>query len=86
MSAYERDEKLLSPSEVARLFGVHPKTVARWAEAGQLTPYRTLGGHRRYRAGEVEKLLRKQKTLRLAAAEVGDRLRDGWEDDVREYW
>jgi excisionase family DNA binding protein len=47
----------LTPGEVARLFGVDPKTVARWATAGKLTPQRTLGGHRRYRADEVRALL-----------------------------
>ncbi len=47
---------LLTPGEVARLFGVSPKTVTRWADAGKLTPIRTLGGHRRYRASEVYRL------------------------------
>jgi excisionase family DNA binding protein len=47
----------LTPGEVARLFGVDPKTVTRWAAAGKLTPQRTLGGHRRYRADEVRGLL-----------------------------
>lgn len=51
-----RDE-LLTPGEVARLFGVDPKTVSRWADAGKLDALRTLGGHRRYRLGEVEALL-----------------------------
>ncbi|MFN2555408.1 MAG: BldC family transcriptional regulator [Nitriliruptorales bacterium] len=82
MAGYERDEKLLSPSEVARLFGVHPKTIARWADAGQLTPYRTLGGHRRYRAGEVEALLRRQKSSRLATVDVGDRASWTWEEEA----
>ncbi len=53
-------ETLLTPSEVARLFRVDPKTVTRWARAGKLTPIRTLGGHRRYRKTEVEKLLTKK--------------------------
>jgi excisionase family DNA binding protein len=53
-------ETLLTPSEVARLFRVDPKTVTRWARAGKLTPIRTLGGHRRYRKTEVEKLLAKK--------------------------
>ncbi len=52
-----RAEVLLTPSEVATLFRVGPKTVTRWAKAGKLTPIRTLGGHRRYRASEVNALL-----------------------------
>ena len=50
-------EILLTPSEVAALFRVDPKTVTRWAKAGKLTAIRTLGGHRRYRASEVNSLL-----------------------------
>ena len=51
-------EVLLTPSEVAALFRVDPKTVTRWAKAGKLTPIRTLGGHRRYRKSEVDVLLK----------------------------
>ena len=50
-------EPLLTPSEVATLFRVDPKTVTRWAKAGKLTSIRTLGGHRRYREAEVRALL-----------------------------
>lgn len=50
-------EPLLTPAEVAALFRVDPKTVTRWAKAGKLTSSRTLGGHRRYREGEVRSLL-----------------------------
>jgi excisionase family DNA binding protein len=50
-------EALLTPSEVATLFRVDPKTVTRWAKAGKLTSIRTLGGHRRYRETEVRSLL-----------------------------
>ncbi len=49
-------ETLLTPREVADLFGVDPKTVTRWAKAGKLTSIRTLGGHRRYRKSEVDDL------------------------------
>lgn len=52
-----QDEELLTPSEVAKLFRVDPKTVTRWAKAGKLSSIRTLGGHRRYRASEVQALL-----------------------------
>ncbi|MEH3076788.1 BldC family transcriptional regulator [Quadrisphaera setariae] len=48
---------MLTPSEVAALFRVDPKTVTRWAKAGKLTSIRTLGGHRRYRSAEVMALL-----------------------------
>lgn len=51
------ESDLLTPSEVARLFGVNPKTVTRWAEAGKLHAVWTIGGHRRYRASEVYALL-----------------------------
>lgn len=51
------EERLLTPSEVAKMFRVDPKTVTRWAKAGKLSSIRTLGGHRRYRASEVERLL-----------------------------
>lgn len=53
-------EQLLTPAEVAALFRVDPKTVTRWAKAGKLTSIRTLGGHRRYRAEEVQALLQMQ--------------------------
>lgn len=39
------------------MFGVDPKTVARWADAGKIAAIRTLGGHRRYRPSDVEALL-----------------------------
>jgi excisionase family DNA binding protein len=50
-------ETLLTPSEVAALFRVDPKTVTRWAKAGKLGSIRTLGGHRRFRETEVRSLL-----------------------------
>lgn len=53
----EENEDLLTPSEVARKFKVDPKTVTRWAQAGKLTSFRTLGGHRRFKASEVEALI-----------------------------
>jgi excisionase family DNA binding protein len=59
MSNINREsEVLLTPSEVASLFRVDPKTVTRWAKAGKLTAIRTLGGHRRYRQSEVLGLLK----------------------------
>ncbi|MEV8635335.1 BldC family transcriptional regulator [Streptosporangium sp. NPDC051023] len=46
-------ERLLTPPEVARLFGVDPRTVTRWAREGRLSSTRTPSGQHRYREGEV---------------------------------
>lgn len=62
MNSAERlqPEILLTPSEVAKIFRVDPKTVTRWATSGKLKAIRTLGGHRRYRQTEVEALVQLQ--------------------------
>ena len=57
MSDRTENERLLTPSEVAQMFRVNPKTVTRWARAGKISTVRTLGGHRRFRAEEVRQAL-----------------------------
>ncbi len=52
----EADE-LLMPSQVVRRFQVDPKTVTRWTRAGKLDPITTPGGHRRFRASEIQRCL-----------------------------
>lgn len=44
---------LLLPREVANIFRVDPKTVARWEDMGKIAGVRTAGGHRRYRAFSI---------------------------------
>jgi excisionase family DNA binding protein len=51
------DDALVTPTEVARLFLVDPKTVTRWAQAGKLPYFRTLGGHRRYFVADIKAML-----------------------------
>ena len=53
----EEEDALLTPSEVAAMFRVNPKTVTRWAHAGKISAIRTLGGHRRFRASEIRQFL-----------------------------
>ena len=53
-------DELLTPSEVAALFRVNPKTVTRWARSGKISAIRTLGGHRRFRAAEIRRLLEQE--------------------------
>jgi len=57
------DNELLTPSEVAVIFRVNPKTVTRWARAGKISAVRTLGGHRRFRASEIHRFLEAAQDL-----------------------
>jgi excisionase family DNA binding protein len=57
MESNPEPEQLLTPSEVAAMFRVNPKTVTRWARAGKISAIRTLGGHRRFKASEIRKFL-----------------------------
>lgn len=59
-------EKLLKTGEVADIFRVDPRTVARWANAGRLRTIRTPGNHRRFSETEVKQLL-ESNTLERAA-------------------
>ncbi|MCL4303859.1 MAG: helix-turn-helix domain-containing protein [Anaerolineae bacterium] len=52
------DSRLLTRSEVAKIFQVAPSTITRWAEAGKLPSVKTLGGHRRYAATLVLDLVK----------------------------
>ena len=57
MQGQPENDALLTPSEVAAMFRVNPKTVTRWARAGKISAIRTLGGHRRFKASEIRKFL-----------------------------
>lgn len=52
--------ELLPPGEAARRLRVHPQTLRALEKTGGLTPVRTPGGSRRYRATEVEEVRRKR--------------------------
>ncbi len=50
-------ERYLRTSEVAMMLQVSPKTVARWAKEGRLPYLATLGGHRRFPASAIDRLV-----------------------------
>ncbi len=52
----------LTTQEVAEIFHVGSKTVARWAKLGKLPHMRTLGGHRRYPADQIMALAKELET------------------------
>jgi excisionase family DNA binding protein len=73
------DDRLLTPREVAEVFGVRTTTVARWAREGRLSCTQTPGAHRRYRLGDVLALVNRDLPVtREAEAQAA-------EDAVRLY-
>lgn len=57
------EHELLTPGEVALMFRVNPKTVTRWARSGRISAVRTIGGHRRFRATEINRFLEDVRDL-----------------------
>src|SRR5207244_8018705 len=56
--AAQGPEALVSVAQAAALLGVHPNTVRAWTEAGRLPAFRIHArGDRRFRRGDVERLL-----------------------------
>ncbi len=55
----KENKELLTITEVAELFGVHPETLRRWDNEGKLKALR-IGklGNRRYRRTDIEQLLK----------------------------
>lgn len=49
----KKNPEILTCGEVAALFRVDTKTVARWAARGLLPSFKTPGGHRRFRADDI---------------------------------
>lgn len=52
------EEQLYTTTKVAKIFGVTPRTIQMWADSGMIQVTKTLGGHRRITAREVERLAR----------------------------
>ncbi|MDQ1460997.1 MAG: hypothetical protein QOI08_2481 [Actinomycetota bacterium] len=65
----DRDE-LLTPAEAARKLGVTPNTVTRWSRAGKISAIQTMGGHRRFRLSEIERVLCDGSSVTVHAAEA----------------
>lgn len=58
-----------TPQQVARHLCVSPQTVQRWVDAGRLRAWKTLGGHRRIDADDVDALVAQRREV-LADTEV----------------
>ena len=62
--------ELLTCAEVAVLFRVDPKTVTRWARDRRLPHIVTPGGHRRYPADRVRRILEANTVSELDAGQL----------------
>ena len=46
----------LTPNQVYKKYGYHPKSLARWADEGKIKCTRSPGGHRRYAVESLENM------------------------------
>ena len=68
-SEMPRTEKgWLSLTEASALLGVHPTTLRRWADAGNIPCLRTPGGHRRFRAAGLQAWMGRTQNSDLSAS------------------
>jgi excisionase family DNA binding protein len=61
-------KEFLTPTEVAERLLIEPGTVRVWASKGLLPSITTPGGHRRFRAQDVDAFIAKRQVTRLSAA------------------
>lgn len=57
----------LTPKQVYKQYGFHPKTLSLWAEDGKITCIRSPGGHRRYLAESLDAIKSKKAETILYA-------------------
>jgi excisionase family DNA binding protein len=67
-----RTKKWLSLLEAARMLGIHPATLRRWADAGEVDCMLTPGGHRRFAEENIREFEQKhgQKRQQLRAVQA----------------
>lgn len=76
-----QDSKSPSPwlglNEAARQLGVHPATLRRWADDGEIPVMITPGGHRRFALAELDRFSEEHQQLRVVAG-----IEQVWADQV----
>lgn len=63
-------ETWLTISEAAELLGVHPSTLRRWADDGDVPTMITPGGHRRFSRADLERFAAQQRQSRRPGYEA----------------
>jgi len=57
----------LTPKQIYKQYGYHPKTLANWADEGKVEFIKSPGGHRRYLASSLETIKSKTSEVILYA-------------------
>ena len=68
----EADDPWLSLGAAARLVGVGPDTLRRWADTGKVQSYQTPGGHRRFLRSSLEGMINAPRRSRYGVERLPD--------------
>jgi len=68
MAVVAEGAEWLSLAQAAARLGIHPTTLRRWANQGQIPVSLTPGGHRRFRRGDLETLAIQRRQLKTIGA------------------
>jgi len=60
----KKSEKLLTPAQAGEFLGVSPITIRYWANEGRIKFITTQGGHRRFEQTEINRLLKRESTVK----------------------
>ncbi len=77
MSQERANETWLSLGDAAAYLNVHPATLRRWSDAGQVPYMLTPGGHRRYALTDLQRFAEAHRVARRAAS-----LTEAWADQA----
>jgi excisionase family DNA binding protein len=74
------DTQYLALGRAARILGVHPITLRRWADQGDIAVMLTPGGHRRFALADLQRFAAERKQLRLASG-----LEQSWAEQALQH-
>ncbi|MBF8286101.1 MAG: DNA binding domain protein, excisionase family [Anaerolineales bacterium] len=61
------EQSWVSIKEAAQWLGVHPTTLRRWVDAGEIPVMLTPGGHRRFSVSDIERFAEERRRLRTVS-------------------
>src|SRR3972149_10014413 len=90
---FQHSPEWLSLKDAAQRLGVHPTTLRRWADAGEISVMLTPGGHRRFALADIEQFEARRHGLRVLsgieqiwAEQAIDRTRRELQTDPGKGW